>query len=151
MSISVMTWRLQPQVQEQSNTSHFRSLIQWPHGLQPTRLLCLWYFPGKDTGVGCHFLLQGIFPSQGLNLVSFIASRFFTNWATREAQYIRISIVLKITLDGEFYYDDNFWKVHIGVYFFWFHFPAKKKMNSNKTLCIEHHCNPAATNIVSFF
>ena len=40
----------------------------WPHGLQPTRLLCPWDFPGKDTGVGCHFLLQGIFPTQGSNL-----------------------------------------------------------------------------------
>ena len=29
-----------------------------PHGLQHTRLLCPWDFPGKDTGVGCHFLLQ---------------------------------------------------------------------------------------------
>ena len=29
-----------------------------PHGLQPTRLLCPWDSPGKDTGVGCHFLLQ---------------------------------------------------------------------------------------------
>ena len=29
-----------------------------PHGLQPTRLLCPWDFPGKDTGVGCHFLLH---------------------------------------------------------------------------------------------
>ena len=38
-----------------------------PHGLQPTRLFCLWDFPGKDTGVGCHFLLQGIFPTQGSN------------------------------------------------------------------------------------
>ena len=37
----------------------------WPHGLQSTRLLCLWDFPGKDTGVGCHFLLQGIFLTQG--------------------------------------------------------------------------------------
>ena len=37
------------------------------HGLQPTRLLCPWDFPGKDTGVGCHFLLQGIFPTQGSN------------------------------------------------------------------------------------
>ena len=26
------------------------------------------HFPGKNTGVGCHFLLQGIFPTQGLNL-----------------------------------------------------------------------------------
>ena len=30
-----------------------------PHGLQPTRLLRPWDFPGKSTGVGCHFLLQG--------------------------------------------------------------------------------------------
>ena len=29
-----------------------------PHGLQPTRLLCPWDSPGKNTGVGCHFLLQ---------------------------------------------------------------------------------------------
>ena len=40
----------------------------WPHGLQPPRLLCPWDFPSKSTGVGCHFLLQGIFPAQGLNL-----------------------------------------------------------------------------------
>ena len=32
-----------------------------------TRLLCPWDFPGKNIGVGCHFLLQGIFPSQGSN------------------------------------------------------------------------------------
>ena len=38
------------------------------HGLQPSRLLCPWDFPGKNTGVGCHFLLQGIFPTQGSNL-----------------------------------------------------------------------------------
>ena len=37
-----------------------------PHG--PTRLLCAWEFSGKNTGLGCHFLLQGIFPTQGLNL-----------------------------------------------------------------------------------
>ena len=37
------------------------------HGLQPTRLLCLWDFPGRNTGMGCHFLLQGIFPTQGSN------------------------------------------------------------------------------------
>ena len=29
-----------------------------PHGLQPTRLLHLWDFPGKHTGVGCHCLLR---------------------------------------------------------------------------------------------
>ena len=36
-------------------------------GLQPARLLCPWDFPGKNTGVGCHFLLQGIFPTQRSN------------------------------------------------------------------------------------
>ena len=30
-----------------------------PHGLQPTRLLCPWDFPGKNTGVGCHACLKG--------------------------------------------------------------------------------------------
>ena len=39
-----------------------------PHGLQPTRLLSPWNFPGKSTGVGCHFLLKGTFPTQGSNL-----------------------------------------------------------------------------------
>ena len=39
-----------------------------PHGLLPARLLCPWNFPGENTGVGCHFLLQGIFLTQGSNL-----------------------------------------------------------------------------------
>ena len=39
-----------------------------PHGLQPARLLCPWNSPGKNTGVGCLFLIQGIFPAQGSNL-----------------------------------------------------------------------------------
>ena len=34
-----------------------------PCGLYPTRSLCLWDSPGKNTGVGCHFLLQGIIPT----------------------------------------------------------------------------------------
>ena len=37
------------------------------HGWQPTSLLCPWNFPGRNTGVGCHFLLQGIFLTWGLN------------------------------------------------------------------------------------
>ena len=53
-----------------------------PHGLQPTRLLRPWGSPGKNTGVGCHFLLQGIFPAQGSNLHLLrsptLAGRFFT-------------------------------------------------------------------------
>ena len=54
----------------------------WPHGLQPTKLLCPQNFPGKNTGAGCHFLLQGIFPTQGSNLspkFPALAGRFFTS------------------------------------------------------------------------
>ena len=38
-----------------------------PQGLELTRLLCPWNSPGKNTGVGCHSPLEGIFPIQGLN------------------------------------------------------------------------------------
>ena len=38
-----------------------------PHGLQSARLLCPWDSSGKNTGVGSLSLLQGIFPTQGLN------------------------------------------------------------------------------------
>ena len=57
-----------------------------PHGLQPTRLLCPWDFPGKDTGMGCHFLLQGIFWTRNQTWVSCTVGSFCTNWATRESQ-----------------------------------------------------------------
>ena len=35
---------------------------------KPARLLCPWNSPGRNTGVGCRFLLQGIFLTQGLNM-----------------------------------------------------------------------------------
>ena len=38
-----------------------------PHGLEPARLLSPWDSPGKNTGVGCHALLQRIFLTQGSN------------------------------------------------------------------------------------
>ena len=42
--------------------------LLWPHGLCSLhRLLCPWDFSDKNTGVGCNFLLQGFFPTQGWN------------------------------------------------------------------------------------
>ena len=38
------------------------------HGQYPARLFYPWDFPSGSTGVGCHFLLQGLFLMQGLNL-----------------------------------------------------------------------------------
>ena len=57
------------------------------YGLQPARLLCPWDFPGKNTEVGCHFLLQGNFPTQGLKLG--LAGRFFTIWAGSKGEQSR--------------------------------------------------------------
>ena len=48
------------------------------YGLYPTRLLCLWDSLGKNTGVGCCALLQGIFPAQGSSPVSHIAGGFYS-------------------------------------------------------------------------
>ena len=45
-----------------------------PMDYSPARLLSPWDFSGKNTGVGCHFLFQGIFPTQGSNL-SFLHCR----------------------------------------------------------------------------
>ena len=57
------------------------------HGLQSTRLLPLWDFPGKNTGMGCHFLLQGI-PNPGIELVSpTLAWGILYHWATSEAPH----------------------------------------------------------------
>ena len=59
-----------------------------PHGLWPVRLFCPWDFLGKNTGVSCHFLLQGIFPTQGsnLNLLCLLHCRqILYHRATREA------------------------------------------------------------------
>ena len=44
----------------------------------PTRLLCLRDSPGKNTGVACHALLQGISPPRDRTQVSYIAGRLFT-------------------------------------------------------------------------
>ena len=60
-----------------------------PHGLEPTRLFCAWYFPGENTGVGCH--PPEDLPDPGIELASLmstaLASRFFTTSATWEARH----------------------------------------------------------------
>ena len=59
-----------------SRSVMFDSAIPWTVTYQAP--LSCWDFPGKSTGVGCHFLHQGIFPIQGSNRVSRIAGRRFT-------------------------------------------------------------------------
>ena len=60
-----------------SGCVHMRSIVSvvsdflQPYRLQPTRLHCPWDSPGRNTRVGCHALLQGIFSTQGWNLYLF--------------------------------------------------------------------------------
>ena len=61
----------------------------WPHGLQPTRLLCLWDSPAKNTGVGCHSFLQGELPDPGMEPGSpALAGCFFNVWATDKGSFL---------------------------------------------------------------
>ena len=55
-----------------------------PYGLQPARLLHPWNFLGKNTGVGCQFLFQGILPTQGSHLWLLPCKQILYHWAIRE-------------------------------------------------------------------
>ena len=57
------------------------SVIPWTVA---AKLLCLWEFSSKKTGVGGHFLLQGIFPAQGSKLRLLQCRRIPSSWATGE-------------------------------------------------------------------
>ena len=57
-----------PQESEESEVTQFCHTLCDPVDCSPTRLLHPWDFPGKNTGVGCHFLLLEIFLTQRLNL-----------------------------------------------------------------------------------
>ena len=70
----------------------------WPFGPYPTRLLCPWDFPGKNTGVRC---LQ-VSSSRGfsrpsdqtrISCVSYIEDRFFTCWVIRDLTLISTLVV----------------------------------------------------------
>ena len=78
-----------------------------PHGLYPARLLCLWDFLGRNTEVGCHFLLWGIFLTQGSKVSHALAEdssllshqesptakiqgKMFSNWYVWWAEHRRI-------------------------------------------------------------
>ena len=58
-----------------------------PHGLEPIRLFCPQNSSGKNPRVGCHFLLQGIFPTQGLNPDLLHCRQILYQLTTREVHY----------------------------------------------------------------
>ena len=66
--INVKTMKQRENSKESESERHLVvSNSLWHHGLEPARLLCPWNSPGKNTGAGCHFLLQVVFLTQGCN------------------------------------------------------------------------------------
>ena len=60
-----------------------------------SRLLCPWDFPGKNTGAGCHFLLQGNVPNPGIGPASPVSPALAGGfWATWEAHNFLVSVHL---------------------------------------------------------
>ena len=63
--------------------------------LQPTRFLCSWDFPGKNTEMVCHSLLQGIFLIQGLNPGLLLVRKIFHCSPTRDRSgYLNLRLLL---------------------------------------------------------
>ena len=58
----------------------------WPCGLYPTRCLCPWDSPGKNTGVGRYSLLQGVFPTQG-SILSLLHCRQILYYLSHQGSY----------------------------------------------------------------
>ena len=88
-----------------------------PHRLEPARLLCPRDFPGKNTGVGCRFLLQGIFPTQRSNLcllhLPVLTHGFFTTSATWETP-------VTVSLNSKFFsHITARWKIFSQFYLFY--------------------------------
>ena len=77
----------------------------------PGRLLYPWDSPGKNTGVGCHFLLQGIFPTQGLNPFLLHCRWILYHWAAKKA--LKDGMLGHLTLSHRF-----LWSVQFSLYFY---------------------------------
>jgi len=69
--------------------------LLWLQGLSYARLLCPWDFPGKNTRVGCHFLLQRMLPTQGIKAMSpALAGRLFITVPPGKLHYMYIYIFM---------------------------------------------------------
>ena len=79
----------------------------WP---QLSRLLWPWDFPVKSTAVGCHFLLQGIFPTRGLNLwlLRWQAGRFCAASQCKWGDFVQFAFPAKPE-----------WPGHLDYWFMW--------------------------------
>ena len=105
---------------------------------EPTRLLCPWNSPGKNTVVGSRSLLQGIFPKQGLNL-DFLHWRQILYCLSHEGIYIlNNAIFLLICISWSHtafgnqtpYYDQEVSSKFDHCHYHLFYFPESLHSNS---------------------
>ena len=74
-----------------------------PRGLQLTMLLCPWDFPSKNTAVGCHFHLQGIFPNQQSNPYLLLGRQILYHCATWETYNYCQRLILSLLFTWEYH------------------------------------------------
>ena len=74
------------------------------HVIYSSRLLCPWNFPGNNTGLGCHFLLQGIFPCPGIKPESPVF--YFTKWIIRS--FLTVAFTVPFVKKFIFYFLPEF-------------------------------------------
>ena len=79
---------------------------QRPQGLQPSRLLRRWDFPGKNTGVGCHCLLQKLIYNK-YSVMKYTKSNF-TDHNSNPPNFFTIQVSFKSTCRWN-YFPNNWW------------------------------------------
>ena len=91
-----------------------------PHRLYPTRLLCAWNSPGKNTGAGCHFLFQQIFPTKGSNPGLLHYRQILYHLSHREAHKM-VQLLWCSSWHGRtytsFYSAISLWRIHPTIIF----------------------------------
>ena len=85
-----------------------------PHGLQPTRLLCPWNFPGRNTGRGCYFLLQCLNKLPSIYVLKGVILCFQFLICYRQLHPIVCDFLHLILLfyAGSEYYSNAYWRSH---------------------------------------
>ena len=84
---------------------------QRPHGLQPTRLLRPWDFPGKSPGVGCHCLLRSD-PLHGDKCID-PPVPLYPRFHSCRRHHPEDAVLLQCLLSFWFYYLFSFWLCHM--------------------------------------
>ena len=99
----------------------FSRFIRVQLSCNPIRLFCPRHFPGQNTRAGCHFLLQGIFPTQGLSPHLLHYRQILYHWATRGAPthiyWSRIYIFFFWVLFIFFF--NIFSKIYLFIWLYW--------------------------------